>query len=640
MNETSEVLKTSEVCVGSANAWFVAVTTLIIVMSFEFEILAADEEIGPRAFATLVAHWAEYADPEYLPFLSEAQPDVAQVGFYGAHFWSLAHTPHGKGYPAHFPLVGLSENREWLVNLNREIHQRGIKVVGHMNVKFLVGDPDSPAIPATATTPAEPGGPRGFFRFYRELWNEEWLGPKPVDDPLELLEIDAGGKPITNSNYSIGGMKEYWACLNNPHWRTVLKAWTKHGIQQGCDGFMINYFYRHNCLCPHCVAAFKEYMAERFTSEQLKAKFEIADLNSHQFTEIVSWHKPEESTPLRREMLRFSQVSNKQAFDEVFVKFGRSLKSDLLVGQWNHISNFSQLSGDERCLLPADMWGRDESYLWYSTGDATHFTDLAEGMLGEGTLQARYIRGMFGNKPYTLGKYESTRTRVAIAELAANGGAPMGFYTSFKDPQARAEIARYYQFIRRHSDLFLWHQPQHDVLLVFPRRAIQEGDIRPLSRFREIGGQMLDDHVLFDIRSDEIVTPEIAARYRQVITMASETPLPCYLADRSRIEAPRTVRVSMSKHPQREELALHLVNYNRTEPAEKRSTGQGIQDEKPIAVDEVRVDLQLPRGVTVTSAEFLTPEERQPIRISIEVAGDRVRFIVPKFLVYGIVRLR
>ena len=263
-----------------------------------------------------------------------------------------------------------------------------------------------------------------------------------------------------------------------------------------------------------------------------------------------------------------------------------------------------------------------------------------QGNLGEGTLQARFIRGMFGNKPFTLGKYESTRTRVAIAELAANCGAPMGFYTRFKDPQARAEIARYYQFIKRHGDLFRWHQPQHDLLLLFPRRAIQDGDLRPLARFREIGGRLLDDHVLFDIRSDENVTPEITAKYRQVVTLTAETPLPDYLADRSRIDAPHTVRASLTRHPQREELALHLVNYNRTEPAEKRSAGRGIQDENPIAVAEVRVDLQLPCGVSVMSAEFLTPEESEPKKISVETVGDRVRFVVPKFLLYGIVRLR
>lgn len=601
---------------------------------------AQTEPAKPREFSTLVAHWAEYADPDYLPFLADAKPDIAQVGFYGAHFWSLAHTPHGKGYPAHFPLVGFSENREWLKNLNHEIHQRGIKVVGHINVKFLVGDPDSPPIPETKKKPAEPGGPRGFFKFYRELWNEELLGPKPVADPMELLEIDAEGKPIINNSYNIGGMKEYWACLNNPHWRTILKTWTKHGVELGCDGFVINYFYRHNCLCPHCVAEFKKYLSERFTAEELNAKFQISDLKSHRFAEIVSWHKPDESTPLRREMLRFSQVANKQAFDEVFVKYGRSLKPNLLVGQWNHLGNFNQVNGDERCLLPAELWGRDESYLWYSTGGAAHYTDLAEGMLGEGTLQARYIRGMFGNKPFTLGKYESTRTRVAISELAANCGAPMGFYTRFKDPEARAEIVRYYQFLKRHDDLFRWHQPQHESLLLFPRRAVHNGDLRPLARFREVGGRLLDEHVLFDIRSDETMAPELTSQYRQVVRVDVESPLPDLLADRSRIDAPKTVRASLSKHPQRNELALHLVNYNRIEPAEKHSAGRGIQDEKPIPVEEVRVDLRLPSGIAVTSAEFLTPEQSDSIKIAVEVSGDRAKFVVPKFLVYGVVRLR
>ena len=36
-------------------------------------------------------------------------------------------------------------------------------------------------------------------------------------------------------------------------------------------------------------------------------------------------------------MLRYSQVANKQAFDEVFLDYGRKLKPDLIVGQWNHL---------------------------------------------------------------------------------------------------------------------------------------------------------------------------------------------------------------------------------------------------------------------------------------------------------------
>ena len=96
------------------------------------------------------------------------------------------------------------------------------------------------------------------------------------------------------------------------------------------------------------MAGFKQYLRERFTAAELKKRFHISDLDTHVFDEIVSWHEPAQSTPFRREMLRFSQIANKKAFDEVFIKFGKSIKPDLIVGQWNHLGDFGQISGDNR----------------------------------------------------------------------------------------------------------------------------------------------------------------------------------------------------------------------------------------------------------------------------------------------------
>jgi hypothetical protein len=156
---------------------------------------------GRTEFTRLVAYWDAYSDPGFLPFLEELRPEIVQVGFYGAHFWSLAHTPFGDGYPAHFPVRGLAECGRWFADLNAALHRRPVKVVGHFNVEFLVGDPDGPQ------------GPRGFFQFYRQLWDEAELGPRPVTDPLELLQKNADGSPIVHDTYKIGGMKEYWGCL-------------------------------------------------------------------------------------------------------------------------------------------------------------------------------------------------------------------------------------------------------------------------------------------------------------------------------------------------------------------------------------------------------------------------------------------
>jgi hypothetical protein len=561
-------------------------------------------------FTRLIAHWAEYADADYLDFVRDAKPEVCQIGFYGGHFYSLVHTPDYKGYPAHFPVQGIDACGKWFEERNAAIHKLGAKVVGHFNVSFMVGEPESK------------DGPRGFFKFWQDHWNEKELGPKPVKDALDLFSRNADGTPMASKQYSIGQNREYTACLANPHWRAVMKAWLKRGIERGCDGFVANYFYRHNCLCQHCVKGFKGYLGKRFTPEKLKSQFAIDDLNAHTFTEIIGWHDPKESTPLRREMLRWSQITCKECFDEVFVKHGRSIKPDLIVGQWNHLGNFGQINGDERCMLPTELWGKDEDYLWYSTGGAAFYTDLKEGFLGEGTLQARYIRGTFDDKPYTLGKYESTRTRVSIAELAANGGAPMGFYTPFKNPEARAEMVRYYRFMERYDSLFKACKPYSEKVLFFPRSKVHAGDVASVEEFKKRGNELLNEHSLFDIYPDDA------------------KKLPTNLDGKSVFTAPKTVRVSANTPASGGEIDLHFVNYNRTEPKEPKSAGGGIKDEKPIAVESVGVDFALPARAQVKAVTAITPESPDEVPLKFEEKGGRVTFTVPTFLVYSIARIK
>lgn len=94
-------------------------------------------------FTRLIAHWAEYGDADYLDFVKDAKPEICQIGFYGGHFYSLVHTPDYKGYPAHFPVQGIDACGKWFEERNAAIHKLGAKVVGHFNVSFMVGEPES-----------------------------------------------------------------------------------------------------------------------------------------------------------------------------------------------------------------------------------------------------------------------------------------------------------------------------------------------------------------------------------------------------------------------------------------------------------------------------------------------------------------
>ena len=595
-------------------------------------------ENWPRLeFNRIVAHWAEYDGPEYWEFIDAANPQVVQFGFFGGHFYSLAHTPQHGGYPAHFPVQGLDECGKWFKDNVRGLKlykKRKMLVVGHFNVGFLVGDPDGP------------DGPRGFFKWYRDLWDEEVLGPKPpVEDPIEFLEKNRDGSPRATNTYKIGGMKEYFACLRNPHWQTVLKAWLKAGVDKGVDGLIANYFYRHDCHCQHCQKVFREYLSVRHTPKELQEKFAIQDLAKHEFDEIVCWHKPEESTPLRREMLRWSQISNKEAFDNVFHEYGRSLKHDLITGQWNHLSDFSQIRGDERCLLPTDLWGKDESYIWYSMGGSGVHTDLKNGVLADGTLQARYIRGAFDDKPFTLGKYEGVRIRAAISELAANGGAPMGFYARTRDPEAREIFEKYYGFLDQHQHLYHANQPQGEVVLLYPRKAVWEGNLQPLAAFKEAGKDLLNRQILFDVLPDDLEFKKDLSRYTAIVRYQDgkfEIPEEV-LPKLTKIEAPDHVRVAANKPAGGGEIDLHFVNYNRVELPRNNgrpNPGHGAADENPIPVDGITVDFAIPEGEKVLGVEVLEPEQQNPQKIRFKREGNRLKFSMPVFRVYSVARIK
>jgi hypothetical protein len=603
-------------------------------------------------FNTLVAHWTDYTDADYLSFIGQARPEIAQVGFYGVTFYSLAHTPFGKGYPAHLPVQGTQECGDWFANLNREIHNRGSKVVGHFNVSFIFGDPELKT---------------GFFEWYDKGWDEKTLGAKPVLDPTKMLQIDADGKLIKTESYKIGGWPEYHGCLNNPAWRTVLKVMAKAAIDRGVDGLIANYFYRRDCMCQYCQSGFRDYLATHYSAAELREKMGIENLATNKFTAIPSWHDPKETTPYKMAALTWTQTALKEDFDDVFINYGRALKPNLLVAQWNHLGNFSQINGDERSALPGILWGRGEDYLWYSTGNAHSQTDLAKGDLGDGTLQLRYIRGAFGPKPYLLGKYEQTRIRASIAEGVANGGAGMGFYAPHKNAIGRDDFVRYFGFLRRHREYYQGAQPAGELLLLYPRSAVHTGDITPVETFRVLGKQLLRDGYAFDVLPDDLLTPERLSSYSAVIycnesklSDAAQAALLAFkgarrfvdkigtnfsLADwqnglskvSQRAGSP-TVLLSLMGQPQQRRLLVHLVNYNREEPPAGVSVmGRGPQDEKPIAVNNVQVNLALPPRAKIKSVTLFSPDAEAPGReLHAKTKNGRATFTVPTVLVYSV----
>ena len=183
------------------------------------------------------------------------------------------------------------------------------------------------------------------------------------------------------------------------------------------------------------------------------------------------------------------------------------------------------------------------------------------------------------------------------------------------------------------------------MLLLFPRSRVHEGDVAAVGRFKEFGKRLLDAHVLFDVLPDDRATAcdaKAAMRSSSIPRMREPWPPKSSIAchpDRSQFDAPPTVRVSASRPAIGNEITLHFVNYNREEPADKKNRGSGIKDEKPIATAPSHADMKLDPTIRVSRVEFLTAEVEQLQVIEFEQTGDRLRFRVPEFFVYGVVRV-
>jgi hypothetical protein len=185
-------------------------------------------------------------------------------------------------------------------------------------------------------------------------------------------------------------------------------------------------------------------------------------------------------------------------------------------------------------------------------------------------------------------------------------------------------------------------------VVLFPRTKVFDGNVAAVDDFKVNADALLDEHVLFDVRSDEAAHAEAVKQYSLVVRNADDVKK-VLAAERSQFKAPDTVRVSISKLDNRvranraPEMAVHFVNYNREEPPRARdgkpSPGGGIKDEKPIACGDFDCDVILPKGAGVSEVVALSPEEESGTPVKFEVKEGRVKFTAPGFLVYRVVRI-
>ena len=644
-------------------------TAIGLILSFQNLVAESALLFRPR---TLLGgeYWGNLPTDAYLDYLKAVKPDLIHGGVLGPE---LASCIHGKGtlkaitpiYPA--DAENMAAYHAWWRNYLEPIHRLGIKVQATFSVIALWGDSE-------ANT--------GWFRYYNDLWEENLLGPRPAPRSELFLETDSEGRLLSEP---AGSWRLYRGCVNNPLWRQTLKAMVRLGLETGFDGFMVQFpHWRGGCACSHCQQAFRDFLRARCSPEELAA-MDLGALDRHVFATTAP--RPGKTDRLDILAREFTAVSIKNCLDEVFLNYGRALRPDLLVSQWTHFRNFLAERStaadftayvDERALLPLTRWAQGEDYVWYSS--PIYSSDLKTGIVGDSALDGRALRAMAAGKPFLLLKYDYFRWRACAAEALAMGGILFGNWRggwSGGTDREEPHLKTYFEFVRYLDPMLRGRQPYAEIGLLYPRRALFNGDASFFAPLRNIGRALIAGHFLFDLLMDERLTPETLAACRAVIVpslraLSPETvgtldayrrkggivfaavsgdkemlpdewmPLPHDPADRtalvrhiaaacaslSSFTAPWTVQVYADRRPHPPALLLHFVNFNRDESQPGK--------ELPISAEPIQAELELPVEAPIRQVVFHTPEAGQSLPIEFRRKGNRLIFKTPRFVAYGL----
>ncbi|MBQ38674.1 MAG: hypothetical protein CME04_19985 [Gemmatimonadaceae bacterium] len=453
---------------------------------------------GPAQFSfqRCTVHWCPPQRLDLVEHVREGRLQMVQAGNFGPMFYGLADDADVERWFPGQPLIGIEANLEYARDLIARVQAEGARYVGTLSMSWHYGDHEAG---------------KGLWQVWDRLWTNDLLGLRsPCDDPAAAMQVDEAGI----RNWPIDGRpyRTYSGCLANPLWRATLKPMIRKAVEElGVDGFNVHHGFENLCRCGHCRSWLWPRLKAAFTADEL-----VAVYGAHPIEEGADLLTPCDDCPpelrvrVSLEIERAAAHLRKDTFDDLFVDYGRSLKPDLLLAQWYHKYNFKPR--DERSLLPAGDWARDESYIWYSQGSQKGVTYFDHGWLADMGLPARFLHAAADGRPFIINKYDWDRWRLSIAEMAAHGGAGLAVHWAVHGEDDRANGAEeryrtrvypYQRFLAEHEDLFVEARPYSELAIVYPRRSEVAAEGGATDALRRIGTLLENEHFLFDMILDE-----------------------------------------------------------------------------------------------------------------------------------------
>jgi hypothetical protein len=305
--------------------------------------------------------------------------------------------------------------------------------------------------------------------------------PKPE---LAALDLDGNPIPLTKPGMEAYLPGEYFYSIYNPGWQELLLEQGRAMIDFGAEGIVMDepstygslVFEAGGSFDEYSLAAFRDYLAQKYTPEQLLERFEIQDIQAFDFRQYLldkglrdSWNvSRQDPPPITYEFFLF-QNQGADAFLRRFVSELRTYARE----QYNRDFVFSFNSTpqyDFSRFMPVD-------YLDYLTGEAFYFgaghTRAAiNGKLLEGTFEGQIILlGEVGLDTGAIPEHTVNLAKYIFADIYSNPNTGLviptdNIYTMLEGSYQETfvtydlqELERYYRFMDQNRHLFGLPEP-------------------------------------------------------------------------------------------------------------------------------------------------------------------------------------
>jgi hypothetical protein len=641
--------------------------------------LAARRPVTRAPAYYLLDYGSDHLDnPDYVQWVAQFPPDLLHFGkdVPMTHLWGPIvavggeNQAHGRNRADIRRLTSdeVQQRLDKLRTMNKALHAAGVRMVmPYISAITFAGDAEKRI---------------GLFEFY-DHWGEYTrfgLGPKPATDPLAWIAVKADGSPHTfgaelrPAYYA--GLSRYVACVNHPDWRQWLGDVTQLVAKAGYDGAFADNSSPIQCYSSHCQAAFREYLAGKYSVQE----------------RIELFGAPEAPLPATREGLlyyeaqRFWQLS---LADELrgIRQAGREINPDfkLFPNLGTPYQSYDFLTDNADCAM---FEGSGGGSMADSTGSVTWTVigPFKERSYCYHMSEYRYCAGVPGDLAPMLLKRTRTKDglKLSMAEAAAFGsGAANGL------SRGTREWARtYLEFARAHPELYVGTVSAADVAVLSMPMHVYYPKTAHWAAAQEVMNRLLALRVPFDCISEGGMTAERLAAYRCVIapklqylsdpqlamlreyvreggTLAALAPFATH-DDRCRerkaaplAEGPNGQGrvVLLAGTPTRGQLfqavggrlaegppglramvyarsgnlsryVVHLLNYDVN--ADPKS------DERTAPARDVSVTLRLPDRVNVTDVTCFDPDSPKPERLPFDAHGAQIVFRVPEVPIYRV----